>query len=449
MNRDRHSMRHKAGSQTTRRVRVSHGLRAGLIAALALPASLPAADTVLTPSLDIGGLYESNPVLNRFAEEEVFGPALDGRLKIRINGPKTRFAFDPRAFLTFYPDEEDKPLEDRNYYLPVSFTYATPLSSTSISAGYSDTNLRRALLETAGGGEAPGSPDILFIGDKQRRFYVDPSWNYLLTPRTNLQVSGGYSRVRFDQTAVTGLIALLDYDYLYGNLSLDRNLTERATLGLLANVSQFDAEDRNSGIENDSLTYGLSAFLNYEFGNKWSGSATFGLRNTESEVTRRPFINIGGQDLCVDVGGFLAPCNQAFEGDNYVGEVSVRREGRRTSLDFSVGRNITPNSLGAETVRDTLRGTLRRELTPRLTADLDLLYWDQETVAGVTAFANKYLSARVDLRWRFWRQWSLRGAYRFVRIRDVRNFVGVAQNTSADNNYVFFGIGWQGLGWRP
>ena len=417
--------------------------------ALAASATLRAAETVITPSIDLGGLYETNPTLNRAIEEDVLGLAADGRLDLRYRTQKLDASLRPRAFLTYYPDDADKDLEADDYYLPATLSYTTPRSRTGLSLGYSDVNVRRSELESADGSTPGGSTTLNFINDRQQRLYVDPSWSYLLTPRTNFRLEAGYTDIEYDNTFVQGNFTRFNYIYYYASASLDRSLTEKAALGLSFTGSQFDSEEPVSGIENDSETYGANVFVNYQFGENFSGAISLGGRDTQSSIARRPAFNIPGLgDICLDSIGFPIPCTQEFDGNTYVGQVSRRREGQRTNFDFSLGRDIAPNSQGTETSRNTLRATLSRQLTQKLRVNAGVLYFNQTDAAEVTSRDRDYLSADVTLRWRFTRQWSLRGTYRYVWVKDITSITGDALNASADNNYLFFGLGWQGLGWR-
>ncbi len=247
-----------------------------------------------------------------------------------------------------------------------------------------------------------------------------------ITPRTNFRVEAGYSDISYDNTFAIDRFTRFDYRYLYGNISLDRSLDERIGLGVLLNASRFDAEEPNSGVENDSTTYGASLFLNYAFGQSWTGFLTLGGRDTQSEVNRRPDLVLpGGEEICFS--SFDLACNQEFDGNTYVGEARVSKTGERTDFDFSIGRDISPNSNGAETIRDTLRSTLRRQLTTNVSARLGLLYYAQTDAAELTSRERDYASADVTLRWRFTRQWSLRGSYRYVWVKDITTLTGEAQ----------------------
>lgn len=431
--------------------RRSVGGPAAALAAVALLATstIPAAETVITPSIDVGGLYETNPTLNPAAEEEVLGLAADARVDLRYRTQKLDASLRPRAFLTYYPDDADKDLEADDYYLPATLSYVTPRSRSGLSVAYSDVSVRRSELESADGSTPGGSASLNFITDRQTRLSVDPSWSYLVTPRTNFRLEAGYSDIKYDNTFVQNNFARFDYTYLYGSVSLDRSLTEKAALGLAFNGSQFESEEPTSGVQNDSQTYGTNLFLNYQFGQSLSGAISLGGRDTQSTVSRRPAFNIPGLgDVCVDLIGFLVPCSQEFDGNTYVGEITLRKEGQRTNFDFSLGRDIAPNSQGTETTRNTLRATLARQLTEKLRVNAGLLYFNQTDAAEVTSRDRDYASADITLRWRFTRQWSLRGTYRYVWIKDITSITGDSLNVKADNNYLFFGIGWQGLGWR-
>lgn len=425
--------------------------------------ALMAAQTEIVPRVDVGGLHESNPRLSRQTEDEATGVLLDGRLDMTWRTQQTDLYFDPRLRLSFYEDSDDDDLEDDDFWLSTGVEHRTTRSMTALALSYSEVGVRTSELETASD-PVTGSTLVDFIDDTQTRWEIEPSWSYQLAPTDLIRLAGGYSDVSYDRNEERST-GRFDYTYLFVDASWEHSFTPRLALGVQLNASEFESENKaakrnpagNRGqlSDNDSKTYGGSLFANYALSETLTASAYAGARTTEIETTRVPFLSLNDSPPPLFTESCLPtlipplivppPCLDEFEGDNFVGQASLVKEGERTRFDFSVSRSISPNSNGAETLRDEFRLTARRDFSERLRGRLGVLYYEQEDAAVQTERDRSYVSIDGNLEWRFTRNLGFRGAYRYVQVED--EFTN-ATNRDAENHYVYIGLFYRGDGWR-
>ncbi len=429
----------------------ANGYAGLLVSALLACGAAQAAQLELMPRLDMGALNETNPRLSRRQEDDATGIVVDGRLNFSRMTPRSRLFFNPRLRLSRYDDNNDEDLEDTDLWLTGGIDHRGSRARTQLRLGYSEVGVRTSELETAE--DSPGgSGDLAFIDDTQSRWEIEPSWSYELTRTDLLNLALGYSDVSYDLASTSRF----DYRYLYADTTWQHNFTPRLGVGLQLNASDFNSQNQaakqnplfNQGnaSDNDSQTYGGSLFLSYQFSERLSGSIYGGARTTDVELQRVPFRDIFGNELCITESGIgLPPCIEKSSGNNFVSELRLARTGQRTEFDLSYSRSVTPNSNGAETLRDEFRATIRRDFSDRLSGWLGVLAYAQKDAALQTNRDRDYLSIDTNLEWLFARYWGLRGAYRFV---DIKDKLSNGPDTDASNHYIFAGIFYRPRGWR-
>ncbi len=407
---------------------------------------LPAAELSVLPRVDLGGVYESNARMSRNETDEAEGVLVDGSLEIGLKTDRSTIDFLPRLRTAFYADKNDQDLEEEDYYLPLSLDTRTLKSVTRAQIGYNDISIRSSELNTAGENEIGGSADLDAIEDRQRRFYFQPAWNYALSPRVNLRLDGSYSDISYQRTSPN---RRFDYDYYSASASIDRQFTDKMNIGVSVDGSEFDAIEPLSGQTNQSTGYGANLFMGYQLSQTLNGSLSVGARKTrgESEFPRNQFGNCSSPlELFF---GIVRDCLTKYSGDDFTGNIQLQKNSEQTSYKLNYGRAISPNSNGAEQVRDTISVTADHQLKPNISASLRLLYYQQDTAAALFPRKQDYFNGRLSLRWHFSRHWSLRATYRYTWVdNQFVQFDLTTTESDARNNYVFLGIGWQGLGWR-
>lgn len=392
------------------------------------------------PIVDVGALHETNPRLQNDDEDDATGLIVQGRLDMEWASERTQLAVLPRARFAFYEDSDDKDLEDEDYWLRSVLGHQSQLSSYELSGGYSDVAVRSSEVESAGG-EQGGSGGFRRVDDSRQTWDAGGAWSRQFTPLDRLSARAAYSDVSFDRRTS----GRLPYDYKSGSLTYERTITSKWAAGILFDASRFESEARETNVRNTSDTVGFSGFANYAFTPTVTGSVYGGSRATDIEIDRKP---IPGFGICFAPGIGVVSCNEKTDGQNFVGTASLSKKAERTNYELSINRSISPNSNGAETLRDTIDVIAEHQFTRRLTGRVGILYFTQEDAADLTERKRDYVSARFDLSWRMTEYWSIRGAYRYVNDKDDTSITGANINEDATNNYFYVGVRYRGRGWR-
>jgi len=414
--------------------------RAACIGILASLTPAYASQFEAIPVIDTGVLHETNPRLDNDNEDDATGLIVDGRLNMEWASERTQLAVLPRARFGFYADSDDKDLEDKDYWLRSVLGHQSQLSTYEVSGGYSDVAVRSSEVESAGG-DPSGSGGFRRVDDSRETWDAGGAWSRQLTPLDRFSARASYTDVSFDRRT-SGRVP---YEYKSGSLTYERTITSKWAAGILFDASRFESKADEINTSNTSDTLGFSGFANYAFTPTVTGSVYAGRRTTDIEIDRPP---IPGTDICFTPNLGIVSCNEKTDGQNFVGTASLSKQAERTSYDLSINRSISPNSNGAETLRDTIDVTARHQFTRRLTGKVGLLYFTQEDAADLTNRKRDYVSAQFDLNWRMTEYWSIRGAYRYVNDKDDTSFTGGNINEDATNNYFYVGVRYQGQGWR-
>ena len=413
-----------------------------------------AAKTEIVPRIDVGALHETNPRLSRITEEDATGLIIDGRLLMGWSTERTDWSFDPRLRLSRYDEDDDRDLENDDFWLPFSLEHETSRSLTNFLVEYSEVGVRTSEVESAaGGGGGGGSTNLTFVEDTREQIRIEPSWAYQVTQKDTFRISAGFSGNEYDQVD-TGRF---DYDYFFADTSWQHRFTAKTSIGILLNAARFDSENpaakadpvgrQGQATNNDTTTYGVSLFTDYLLSQTLTASLYLGLRDTEAEITTNPFLDFFGTEFCITPEGQLAPppCKEEFEDDSWVGQASLTKEGQRTDYTLSFSRSIIPSSRGAETLRNEFRGTINHDFSRKVNGRLGLLFFNEDFAAQTSGFDRNFVSINLNLEWLFAKTWGLRGAYRYVFVEEDFD-TGV--NQDATNNYFFVGLFYRGLGWR-
>ncbi len=417
----------------------------GLVCLLAF-VPLSAAELSIVPMLDLGGVYESNARLSRNTSDEAEGVSADGKMQISFRTARSTIDFRPRLLAEFYADKNDQDLEEEDYYLPLTLSTRTQKSATNARLGYNDVSIRRSEVNTAGDNESGGSADLNVIEDRQRRFYFSPGWSYALSPRVNLRLDGSYSDISYRRGTQS---RRFDYEYYSASASIERVFTAKINIGIAVNGSDFDAIEPLSGQTNQSTGYGTDLFMTYQLNETLGGSLSIGAHKTRGESELQPNAFGNCSSFIELLFGNIRDCLTKYSSDEITGRLQLTKTSEQTNYKLKLDRIVSPNSNGAETVRDTLSVTANHRFQANVTATLGLLYYQQEIAATLFPVKQDYFNGSLSLRWHFSPHWSLRATYAYTWVED--RFLGLEPATieaDARNNYVFLGIGWRGLGWR-
>jgi hypothetical protein len=427
--------------------------RTALMAAMALIASVAGRDAIaaweITPQASAGIIYEDNARFQNNNEDDATGVLFDGRVDLTWLDERTDLTLTPRGRFGFYFDSKDEDLEDDDLYLDFRSTRRTLKSEFGLNAGWSDIAIRTAELASAvpDDPDAPiseegDSGDTRFINDSRERWYVRPFLTYELSPRNRISARVDYADVSYDRTTS----GRRPFDVLTGTLSGERVLNERNSVFLEIYGSQFNSDDALLGIDNTTDTYGASLIFSRAISETLTASVTLGGSTSDFEITRTP--DLGDQCLDLDDQGnlIIVPCKFEDDDSNFIGNVSLRKRGQRTVMNFDLGRSIAPSSNGLTVVRDTLRFYINRSMTQLWSTRFGVVAFQEETNGNLTNRDIDYVRADVSLIRRLSERWSVSARYQYTWRDEDQGVPGV--DGTAAKNLVLLEIIYRGIGYR-
>jgi len=330
------------------------------------PPDLRAAEWSLSPSLEVGGEYNSSVLLGSGREIEDFVTRGKPRVEILAATERNRLLLD--AGLTGEKYIKNGGLDTVDSENRASWTrYWTPAFSTQLGGTFSKDTTLETELEAAG----------LRADRRDRyRFGGDLGGTLLLSDTANVALSGAFSANRYPEG---------DYpDYRQWQVGLDPALkiNPRDTVGVAVYHSDSDYEDtgrvravsgtvywRRNWTETDSLTVGAGYYYSW-----------LDLRALTIPGLPRP------PDQEETEGGFLV-------------DIALNRAWtERLSTTVSAGRQQY-DSVDAGTVERTYVRTSASYLLTPLLALLLNLGWDYHTQVGDSGQDSYYLRALPSLRW--------------------------------------------------
>ncbi|HEX6636878.1 MAG TPA: hypothetical protein VF033_04400 [Steroidobacteraceae bacterium] len=360
---------------------------AGLFGALAAgPAA--AADWELNPRLEAGYLYDDNYRLAAPGNEiDVSGPMLDAQMEWRALTQTSEFSLTPRVRATYFPDAED--LDSVDYLATLDWTHRGQRVTSSLVGDFSLLDIVRSEQPEVDTGGDLGEPDLgdsgHVVGDNRRKLIsLRPIFLVDVSQRRQLQLSGGYTDVSFDEQFFG---AQVDYKVADVAIGLANRLNERTNLVVRLRGTRYDLASRLD--TND----GYGAELQWD-------------RTTAADT--RSYVRLGAQQV------------ELLDGEketNWVAGAGVNFLMGRNELFLDGTHSIGPSSAGALVTRDQLRLRWTRAFTPRLNLLAGIRATRDEDVEDTlfTVFTErKYATGDLGLEWRWQEEYSLRVAYDYT-----------------------------------
>ena len=379
----------------------------------------------ITPGLEAGVSYETNPDNDSRSSEEDDAYILEATTsaKLERKAAQTLFQFDPKLrFREAHGNDGNSQLDGTDVLLPTLTQYLGRRSQASLRAGYTLLPSREADYQVAD----PNNPlppgglgcdaDLrgrCRIDEDQTNWYISPSFDFSFSPRLLLGVGAGYNAIRYSEAELTGRF---DYDYYYGNVSLTRVLTEKHRISATLNAARFDADLKGRPTSNETETTGFNLGYEYLFSQATSLTVSGGLSVSEFTLSGRTTVN-GLRCLDPDSNEFIL-CDTKGDDTNFVGEISLRQQLDDTiTAQIGISRSIQPNSDGAETTVDQATAYIRRNVTDRWQVSAGATFTKQEAVGAEDLellrqrFDRDYTRVELSTSWRISRHWSVRGSY--------------------------------------
>lgn len=453
------------GTGTVPRLPAILGICVGL-AAVSTPA---AAYLQLIPQVDIGTTFEDNPrffydyqkaaqeALSPGSTDSAMGIYTDLRLQGSWKTPANQITLTPRLRRSDYLKANDD-LNDDNKYLDLSAMHSGVRGNLGLAGYYREVSVRTSEFQKATPDDPDAPPDTItgaghFADRTQKTWSVTPSLAYQLSPRNVVNLSVAYADVTYDEPGISSPLDrdYFDYDYTSVDLSLRHVLDAKNAFSIDLNSSSFLAHVSGNPFKNSSDSFGFSLVYERSFSQRLSGNISAG--TTRNSVTVSGIV--GGLDPVSRAFCFpFSPCVIHNEEENLVGGMGLRWRAQLTTLNLDISRNIAPRSDGTEVVQDQARFFVDRTLTRRLSGTLAILALQESAVGKIFEPSSNslqlvrqdrtYISADLSASWKLTPTLSVYGTYTYQMDRqDVIGF-----SADRDNNRLFFGVKYRGVGLR-
>lgn len=394
------------------------------MALFAMPVPGRTAEWTLEPAVRLRREYNDNIRLTVQPHESTYGSIVTPSLAFGINTPAWQTSGGGEFSQRRYSGQEGLDRDDS--LMRISTKYLTERNIWQLDANHTqDSVLTNEYV----------SSDTGLVQTHRRRDnrQVQPSWTWLFSERTQLQLSYQDADVSYENGSSVGLY---DYQYRSTTFTLYNQLSELNQLFLSASYSTFDVPSNGF----DSKTRNLQAGITRSFSDITRGTLQAGTRRTDSFTQGGRPIYIRFFDGSLQKIGETQDQHTEKTGFVFSGNIETKDENNRYYMALS--RSLDPSGSGGQIEQDTLRISLNRQITSLFGVYLSANANNVRTVEGnITGDERAYYDIGPGASWRWMREWSLALNYRYSRVK--REFESVA----ADSHSINLTLTYQPLKW--
>ena len=369
-------------------------------------ATARAAEWIFEPSIDLASMYDDNVELATGPHTSSSGYILAPRLSLNRNTETSRMDLDAYAAFTDYQRGD---VEDRTESAASLRSYNQTSERGTLGL---DAELRRDTLferfsEARGVGDLRDVDIGLSTSTRVRRTYVaaSPYFDWKLTERSAMRVGYRLTDVSFSNSEGTGLF---DYKEHLISGSYTREITEKDSVSVSANVIRFRPEDATSEADTVQLLAGLSR----KFSEATRGGVAAGVSRTKQTEA-------GTEDSTSGV----------------VLRAEMEQKSEISQLETVLSRDVAPSGIGRTLSTDQFRIRWLRKTAPTVDFVLEAQAIRTKVLEGDDpTIDRRYLEIGPSFRWHWLEDWAISGGYRYRRQKYD------AESDSADSNAVFLGV---------
>jgi hypothetical protein len=372
--------------------------RAAPILALAAAADAWAQQTVITPAVDVGAEWDSNREMLPETANADSSMSYKATLETTFarNTPRSQTTFRPRIVAQEFPDRSG--IDPIEAFVDLRTNYRTLKGSFDLLGRWARQDSIHAEFSDAVFDDfdptnpQAGEQSIVLVGRTRTTTQVSPSFAYSLTETTQLETQIEYLAVDYSQD-VSGTSQ--SYTSPYAQITLAHELTQRSQIAFGPYYSHFETDDDI----NKTDTVGAVASWRY----RWSEItyAMIAVRAERNEVEDQR----------------LVPPQE--ESTDWGIEFSGARTLRVGSMRYSLGRFLSPSTIGSRRQSDQFRFQYDRPLSPRVDFGV-AARMARDTRVGSDPFSTggdgrrERARAEMNLRWMMTRTMYIGAGYRFA-----------------------------------
>ncbi|MCP4626865.1 MAG: hypothetical protein GY850_25660 [bacterium] len=391
----------------------------GLIAVLILILWIPGAHAdqfQIRPYITVRGEYDSNIFFSANSDDEESDYILTIKPGVLLSERTERLDARLRAEIApfFYKDNSDLDEVDQNYRGRINYQFTPRLYGGADAFYIQDHRVDRDLLDTG----------LVQNADRRDRYHFGGALGYNLTEITSTNVSYDFNRDNWDRQSGRN-----DVDYNSVNLGLSHNLSRwlRETKGQLvfgySNVDR-DNSEADSVVGTVSVRYRITELLRLRLrGGARYVTSDFDVQTGTDPDTGQPIIE-----------------EESNTGWSGVGSAFLAYTGDRTRASLLFSHDLSPGSgRGSASVLTRGAGGISYRLLESLNVRLSGGVYRNKANEGEFGAReiNQYnYNIRPSIRWDFYDNFSLTGAYRHTYV-DNR-----VTDRNTNRNEVFLQVGY-------
>jgi hypothetical protein len=357
--------------------------------------SVSAADTYLTPGVEVGAEYHTNLRLQREtpSDEDESGDGYFADLSViaGIRSPRAFVELKPRVRFQEFPDHDE--MERSNEYADLRTGYQTLRSALTFVGNYQREDQVRAEVSDAEFDDF--DPDDPIVDESGRvdtlrgqrtRIQFRPDYEYQFSQRVGVGATAVYQIVDYD----IGDASRQDYDYWRADGFFTWSLGPRTRLRTGAYATEFETD---TGF---NLTQSVGGSLGIE--HQWSETftATASIDVEQADVERE---DLAEKESSTDTGF----------------TVGLQRRDLVSELRVDAGRTFNPTGNGVRSEVDQVRMQYDRNLTERLRLlGAGRAYRSRAQGGAANGSDRDYIRTDIGLGWNMTRTWSIEGRYSYI-----------------------------------
>lgn len=389
-----------------------------MLASLTIPVAARSAEWTAEPSVRLTREYNDNLRLSIFPQKSVNGSIISPRLDLGVAMPVWQIGFGAEATQRRYSGQEGLDRDDSQ--LRLSSLYRAERSTWQLGAS----RRRDSVVTSEQVDSDTGASQSLTDRETDT---ISPSWMWMFSQRTQLQLAYQQADVAYDDSQNTGL-----YDYRYRVIiaTLANNLSVRNQAFITAGYSEYDVLVTGYESETRNLQVGLTT----NFTESTRGTLQAGRRRTESftkgGVPIYTFFSTEDGIFRVQTG-VTQDTRTESRASVYSGNFESISESSDWNLSFS--RALQPSGSGEQQEQDRFTFQFNKRLTPRLATYVNGDAMKVRTLEGDVSNNNddrEYYALAPGISWQWTREWTVGTNYRYTHVK--REF----ENEAAESNSV-------------
>lgn len=339
------------------------------------------------PDIGISADYNSNPALLDIANtaESHGALLLDGPTS--YVGDAFKFSLLPSFRLS---NSQGYSSIDSDYeHLTTSVEFDTERDVLTMSAGIArDSSLYHDFLLN-------GSTAV-----RRDSFNPDLNWDRKLSERLDWDTDVNWSRVRYDEPAVTGAAVLSDYKYTSITPSLSWAQSERGKLTATASVGQYDSLDGKTQSKSANLQFGFNRQLSEIWTLIASGGYSRAQNRAEGETCDPQFLQFG---ICLPL-----PATIETSQNGTIFSLNLLRQTSLWSLNATASRQLLPSGFAFLSRQDSyeLKGSYAASARWTFSGDVHRLQYEQPIATGGTS-TQKVTNESLSAAWLWTEHWTV------------------------------------------